>query len=121
MLKSERNRGGLRMPQPITEDEFRLIKSRLEEKSKEGGKQSERAAWAIGHMVGRSAAKVSIIQACEDFEMYKAISKAEHPPVKNSLADRVTELERVQGKTLERVDALEERNGLTQTSLLEEV
>jgi hypothetical protein len=84
----------------ITEDEFRNIKRQIEE----AGPDFD--AYSVGYKAGRGPAKISIIAACKTFEEYKRISKAEHPPVKNSLADRVTELER-------RVDALES----TQTTL----
>jgi hypothetical protein len=95
---------------PVTEDEFRAIQSQL----------TVNDPVTVMIMSGRCLAVVQKIAASKDFDEYKRIVRAEHPPVKNSLADRVTELERVQGQILGRVDALEERNGLTQTSLLEE-
>lgn len=88
------------MSKPITEDEFRFIKSKLEE-GKLHNKEGEEAARAIGYMVGRSFAKVSIIASCKNYEEYKQISRAEHPPVKNSLRDEIEEIKR-------RVDSLEQ-------------
>lgn len=78
------------MSSPIKEDEFRLIKSKLEERAMFPDKDTRR----ITEVTGRSMAKISIIAACKDFVEYQRISKAEHPPVKNSLGDRVAELER---------------------------
>lgn len=80
---------------PITEDEFRLIKKKIEESGPDFD------AWAIGYSVGRGNAKISIIASCKTYEDYKRISKAEHPPVKNSLADRVSELERWRRKEVD--------------------
>lgn len=75
---------------PITEDEFRLIKSKIQERALFPSRDPRR----ITEVTGRSMAKIAIIAACKDFEQYQRISKAEHPPVKNSLGDRVAELER---------------------------
>jgi hypothetical protein len=94
----------------ITEDEFRTIQSQL----------TVNDPVTVMIMSGRCLAVVQKIGASKDFDEYKRIVRAEHPPVKNSLADRVTELERNQENILNRVVALEDRNGLTQTSLLEE-
>lgn len=79
------------MPKKITEDEFRLIKNKL---------SWGRNPRLVAREVGRSFAKVSIISTCKNFKEYELIKEAEHPPIKNSLADRVTDLEH-------RVDALE--------------
>ena len=77
------------MPKPITKEEFRLIKSKLKDV---WGLQRNVAV--VAKEVGRSKAKVSIIASCKTFEEYETIKWAEHPPVKNSLANRVEELER---------------------------
>jgi hypothetical protein len=89
---------------PITEDEFRLIKSQV----KEAGPDFD--AYALGYKAGRGIAKISIIAACKDFEEYKRISKAEHPPVKHSLRDEIDELKG-------RVDRLEDAVGYHQQTL----
>jgi hypothetical protein len=99
---------------PITEEEFRLIKSKLDELRYERLTQAERKARVVGFMVGRSEAKVSIIESCETFDDYKRISKAEHPPVRNSLAARVKELER----RMDAHDEAHEREKTQQLSLL---
>ncbi len=78
------------MSTPITEDEFRLIKSKL----------LMADALSVSYIVGRHLAIVTKVGACKTFADYERIKKAEHPPVKNSLADRVADLER-------RVHALE--------------
>lgn len=75
----------------VTEDEFRLIKSKLRHQQPH----------IVAHQVDRHLAIVVKIQSSRNYDEYKAIVAAEHPPIKNSLADRVTELEH-------RVDALEQ-------------
>lgn len=71
------------MSKPITEEEFRNIKSKLR--------------WSkpnlVAKRVGRHLAIVTKIAACKDFDEYERIKRAEHPPVKNSLGDRVADLE----------------------------
>lgn len=81
------------MVKPISEDEFWLIKKRMEE-------NPDANAWAIGYASGRGIAKISIIAACKDFDEYERIKKAEHPPVKHSLRDEIEDIKR-------RLDTLE--------------
>lgn len=68
----------------VTEDEFDNIKSKLR--------------WSeprfVAQRVKRHLAIVLKVQAARSYQEYQDISKAEHPPTKNSLGDRVAELER---------------------------
>lgn len=67
----------------ITEDEYRTIKSKLR--------------WYRPHTVARHLrrhiATVLKVQASRDYDHYKKLVAAEHPPVKNSIANRVELLE----------------------------
>lgn len=71
------------MPNIITEDEYRGIKSRLISFS----------PLTVATHFGRHLATVTKIAASRSYEHYKTIVRAEHPPVKNSLANRVEALE----------------------------
>lgn len=84
----------------ITEQEFGLIKKKLR----------WAAPFAVAPRVGRHIAIVTKIDSCKSYEQYKKIVRAEHPPIKNSLADRVSDLER-------RVASLEEARERTKTQL----
>lgn len=78
------------MPKKITEQEFSDIKSALRHDH----------IVEVARRFNRHIAIVTKISTCTDYEKYRAISKAEHPPVRNSLGDRVTDLE-------ERMDRVE--------------
>jgi len=67
----------------VIDSEFRLIKSKLRWHN----------PYHVAGEVGRSVAIVLKVKACRDFDEYEKLVRAEHPPVKNSLADRVSDLE----------------------------
>lgn len=79
------------MATPITEQEFRDIKSALRHDH----------VVEVARRFNRHLAIVTKISTCPNYERYRAIVKAEHPPVRNSLGDRVSDLE-------ERVTRLEQ-------------
>lgn len=86
------------MVQKVTEDEFRLIKSKLRYSN----------PVRVATQVGRHLAIVVKVDSSKNYQQYRAIVKAEHPPVKNSIANRVSELEQNQQQLTMRVDALEQ-------------
>jgi len=71
------------MASPITEQEFSDIKSALRHEP----------VTEVARRFGRHLATVTKISTCPNYERYRAIVKAEHPPVRNSLGDRVSDLE----------------------------
>lgn len=87
------------MPKPITEQEFSDIKSALRHDH----------VMEVSRRFNRHLAIVTKIGTCPNFERYKAISKAEHPPVRNSLGDRVSDVEDRLTKVENIVLPLEER------------
>lgn len=71
------------MSRPVTQEEFTLMKRQLRWMKPE----------RVAIKVQRHIAIVLKAQASKDYEHYKRIVRAEHPPIKNSLADRVSQLE----------------------------
>lgn len=71
------------MSRKVTQDEFNLIKTKLRFQKPQ----------QVAREVQRHIAIVLKAQASKSYQQYREISKAEHPPIKNSLADRVGELE----------------------------
>lgn len=70
------------MATPVTEDEFRTIQSQL----------TVNDPVTVMILSGRCLAVVRKIAASKDFDEYKRIVRAEHPPVKNSLRDEIDDL-----------------------------
>jgi hypothetical protein len=85
---------------PITEAEFRAIQSQL----------TVNDPVTVMILSGRCLAVVRKIAASKDFDEYKRIVRAEHPPVKHSLRDEIDDLKL-------RVDRLEDIVENHQTTL----
>jgi phosphoenolpyruvate carboxylase len=96
------------MASPINEREFRDIKSVLRHDH----------PVEVARRFGRHLAIVEKINSCLNFDRYRAIVKAEHPPIKRSLTDRVEILEHSHQLLAGRVDVLEERLKTQRASVL---